>query len=61
MLKILFNILDFPAMEDSGLTTDMVAEESSGYIENYQSCGLSAASASIENNFEHRADHICIN
>jgi hypothetical protein len=34
MLKILFNILDFSAMEDSGVITDMVAEELSGYIEN---------------------------
>jgi hypothetical protein len=61
LLKILNKILGFLAMEDSGLITDMVAEESSAHIENEQSCGLCAASGSIESNCEHRAIQICIN
>ncbi|EFX68178.1 hypothetical protein DAPPUDRAFT_330347 [Daphnia pulex] len=39
----------FFAREDGGLITDVVAEESSGFIGNEPSCGLSAGSASIEN------------
>ncbi len=48
-------------MEHTGLITDIVAEESSGYIENEPSFGLRATSASIESNCKQRAEHICIN
>ena len=48
MFKILFNFLEFFEIENTGLIT----EDSSGYIENEPSNGLSAASASIESNDE---------
>jgi hypothetical protein len=62
MFKILFNFLGFHGKEDNGLITFMVAEESSGYIENEPiSCGLSTTSASIKSNCEQRVEQICIN